>query len=267
MKKLFAIFPLIFTLYISNAQSSSDICSVKDDIGKNISLSLHLLADSLGEVNINISDIQVSVDALNTHFGKIGISFTICKVDTIPHHKYNDLQMGKNEQEIESIFYDKNYINLYYVDDITNKGGAVEKPAGYAPLGGLSVPSDVIGRDAIYIKKGVNMDGVHLHEVGHYFGLVHTFSTSNGVELADGSNCATAGDKICDTAADPYPKGNLDAQKCILVPAEKDFQGNYYNPPVCNIMSYYNPTCEQGFTCGQYNYMIDVIMSGRNYLW
>ena len=108
-----------------------------------------------------------------------------------------------------------------------------------------------------------------VHEFGHYFGLYHTFDTSFGIELANGSNCKTSGDLICDTPADPYSIASvtMDAS-CNLNPPTKDSNGEYYTPDGCNIMSYYNSPCNSfKFTTGQFNRMIEVMEKGRNYLW
>lgn len=51
------------------------------------------------------------------------------------------------------------------------------------------------------------------HEFGHCLGLLHTHSGSGCAdyyscsENADGSNCTTCGDRICDTPADPCLAG------------------------------------------------------------
>ncbi|MBL0071623.1 MAG: hypothetical protein IPP34_07360 [Bacteroidetes bacterium] len=42
--------------------------------------------------------------------------------------------------------------------------------------------------------------------MGHFFGLYHTFETQFGSELANGSNCATTGDLVCDTLPIPVSK-------------------------------------------------------------
>ena len=39
------------------------------------------------------------------------------------------------------------------------------------------------------------------HEMGHVFFLYHPFETQFGIECTSGSNCATAGDLVCDTPA------------------------------------------------------------------
>ena len=105
-----------------------------------------------------------------------------------------------------------------------------------------------------------------LHEIGHYFGLYHTFeSVANGEEFADGSNCATAGDLICDTQADP----NGSNTGCHLDPQVNDPQTNLmFEPPVCNIMSYYNnQPCNYHFSRGQLDRMLSIMKTGRSYLW
>ena len=96
--------------------------------------------------------------------------------------------------------------------------------------------------------------------MGHYFGLPHTFSTSDGNELVDGSNCSTAGDGICDTPADPFVDGD-DVSSYIngddvFYYMGKDINGEYYSPLIGNYMSYYSGyRCE--FTDGQYKKMVE----------
>ena len=96
--------------------------------------------------------------------------------------------------------------------------------------------------------------------------MYHTFETTAfGPESADGSNCSTAGDLVCDTQADP---NGLNDGQCHLSPQSVDgTTGLYYEPPVCNIMSYYNPTCDQVFTRGQLDRMLMIMKTGRSYLW
>lgn len=72
------------------------------------------------------------------------------------------------------------------------------------------------------------------HEIGHFFGLYHTFETRFGIEKVDGSNCETAGDLICDTPADP----NLADTFISYAQCESFYQN--YRPQINNIMSYYH---------------------------
>lgn len=80
-----------------------------------------------------------------------------------------------------------------------------------------------------------------IHEVGHWCGLLHTFSNGNFSnyescdEAQSESNCETQGDYVCDTEPTP-PTGG-----CI----------NDCGNDTENIMSYHPGTCRTGFTMGQ----------------
>jgi hypothetical protein len=112
---------------------------------------------------------------------------------------------------------------------------------------------------------GIQIDG---HEFGHFLSLAHTFDTGNGIELvtrdaANGANCSTAGDGICDTAADPYglqPGQYLGqapaAANCVMTTNTTDTKGTLYTPPYNNFMSYYGG-CGYIFTQGQKDKMRD----------
>ncbi len=75
------------------------------------------------------------------------------------------------------------------------------------------------------------------HELGHYFNLDHTF---NG---CDGANCATSGDRICDT-----PALNIENYDC---PAAGDVMGCSNYALTMNYMDYTNDACMYMFTAGQ----------------
>ena len=77
------------------------------------------------------------------------------------------------------------------------------------------------------------------HEMGHIFNLAHPFETVFGVECTSGSNCLLAGDRICDTPADPslytYPVDPF----CVFVAAvTPPCSGDPpYDPDTSNFMS------------------------------
>lgn len=97
------------------------------------------------------------------------------------------------------------------------------------------------------------------HELGHYFDLLHTHETAYGAECVDGSNCVTAGDRLCDTPADPRLNrcGSGGNQYCV--DAACNYTGVFldpchadpYDPMTENMMSYSRPLCRTGFTPGQ----------------
>ena len=102
------------------------------------------------------------------------------------------------------------------------------------------------------------------HEFGHFLSLAHTFDTGKGIELADHSNCATAGDLVCDTEADPYGLTSgqyngapLAHSNCAMTSNTMDTQNNLYHPPFENFMAYYGGFCGFIFTQGQHSKMVD----------
>ncbi len=64
------------------------------------------------------------------------------------------------------------------------------------------------------------------HEMGHYFGLLHTHETANGTELVNGTNCGTAGDLLCDTPADGFHTfGDVNGSTCALSSGTGELKG------------------------------------------
>ncbi len=92
-------------------------------------------------------------------------------------------------------------INVYQVETITYSGLGADGLAWY--------PNSNFNK--ILIRSSSNIPDVLTHELGHYFGLVHTFQGGqskqfvnypaiiNGVEFG----CNEIGDLLCDTPADP----------------------------------------------------------------
>jgi hypothetical protein len=188
----------------------------------------------------------------------MNMAFKICNVKYIDNSQYDSLiawiPLKENESRMYAQFHDSSTINMYFATKV-NVGGALV--AGYAhPPGGKDIVA--IAKANVGDKKTIS------HELGHYFGLLHTFETSG--ELVDRKlNCSTSGDFLCDTEADPFPFGTLEG--CEYVSGTKDPSGTYYTPPIGNIMSYYPPSCKCGFSPGQFTLMTDVFLNKRNYLY
>lgn len=109
------------------------------------------------------------------------------------------------------------YVNIFYVGSNGGFGGSAVLDMAMVTQSGTS--------------------STLVHELGHILGLGHT--DGGAPELVDGSNCATAGDHICDTPADPglYLPGVVDLATCTYVGAMTDANGDTYQPIVNNIMS------------------------------
>lgn len=88
------------------------------------------------------------------------------------------------------------YYNIWVVSNINAIGGIVSGYAYFPPVGGpYRFDGTIIARDAM------NGTATSLtHEVGHAFGLFHTFEGDNGdTQCPPNADCSTDGDRICDT--------------------------------------------------------------------
>lgn len=261
MMRVFLLFFIVLNCFSLQGQVAKNIEEINACPNKTLALSVHIVLDTAGNTNISQVAINASITSLNAAFAKMCLQFKICKQDTIPESMYDVYDEAKHQVEMGTKYDVPNTINIYYVIDNAACGKAP------LPMGPSPIPYSVT-RDFIFIKKSCP-DAI-IHEMGHFFGLQHTFETSGGVELANGSNCAISGDSICDTEADPYPATQLTPGTCTLTPASKalkDVNGDYYTPPICNIMSYYSGPCTKYFTTEQFNKMLLMYRTKRNYLW
>ncbi len=148
-------------------------------------------------------------------------------------------------------------INVYFFNSIVTNGTPL---CGYTRF----PPSS----DRVFVTYSCVTGGTTLeHELGHYFTLFHTHGTTNtGTtdELVNGSNCSNAGDRLCDTPADPNLSGKV--SNCVYVGNDTDANGDIYNPQVENIMSYAPDQCQDLFTPGQYEKIRTGFELGRLYL-
>ena len=138
--------------------------------------------------------------------------------------------------------YDPHCINIYIVDKIVSSGTGTES-------GHSSFPTDPY--NVIFLRKedASNANTV-AHELGHFFGLVHTFENfgQNDNRIGD--------DGFDDTAMDPYPFPLSNGLKICDVNNIFNVGGINYSLPIDNLMSYYEcPKVEKRFSAKQLKYM------------
>lgn len=213
----------------------------------------------------SVEKIEKQLQQVNKDYEPIGLSFKICKYNYFHGKVYDTVSTyppNYDYMDLVQKFYEPYTINMYFVNTIeTGKG---KYAGGFATLPN---PTDTKHEnDYVFIADLFAIS----HELGHFFGLYHPHETSFGREYADGSNCDTAGDLLCDTPAEPdltffhnqqcHYTGN--DSPIILV----DPQGDRYIPSVTNIMSYIQPKCMKTFTNQQFKKMILVHNSFKMYL-
>ena len=227
-------------------------------LNKNFTIVAQVLLNQNGGAGITEAAIQANVDYANELFEPICVSFEICEFRYIDNYQYDDLEEETTTEweEVNIKYHVRNRINMFFFS-------TMEEPnCGFAPLGGITN----LTSGSIAIQKDCvdPMGNTIPHELGHYFGLLHTFENP-GSELVDGSNCDTAGDLVCDTPADFANPGDeqnsLVNDDCIFVAGITDSNGDWFDPDTGNIMSYYSG-CTCRFTHGQYLRMANTYLSG-----
>lgn len=206
---------------------------------------------------------------LNTKFAPMGISFfQLGEVHYIRSDNFYDLAMSE-DKELTSAYSVQNAVNLYFV-------GNADGSNGYAYPPNLDSTRNTRSWNALFVSTGRNIPPSQIinevipHEMGHYFGLLHTHeygstdnlnpSTREYVTRGSGANCAYAGDQICDTPADPYllliaSDRQLAQSSCSSgFMSTLDPQREVYRPDVTNLMSYYRG-CRANLTPQQYDRM------------
>lgn len=253
---------------LNNTQNMVSTLAHDTCLNKKFSIAFHLVCDSTGYSGVSPGVMSGYITALNDVFKRICVSFANCHVDSIPNYSYNDWIKPSTDAVVSPNWDLDKTINIYMADSIRGF------PAGYAYGPG--------GKDVIVIEKGAG-SGTVIHEMGHFFGLPHTWDeispsppaipaptnpsvTSQEFVARIASNCYTHGDGFCDTEADCYDAGyDKLASPCTFVPGAVDGMGNYYVPPVDNYMTYFK-NCRCRFTQEQYNFMARVILTQRLYL-
>lgn len=227
-------------------------------LDKEFSIFVHVIEDSLGNGGISATSIREQVEEMNVLFAPICTRFSVCNVEYYPTYQFKNIWKPDQVVEMEKRYFVKHVINLFVIESQNLVAGEF---CGFGRHLGINNPYS----GSIFVYKNCLQPTTIAHQLGHYFGLLHTW-TGSGIELVDGSNCATEGDQICDTPADPFdpevefpPYLGQDRENCLFVYPETDANGEYYRPDVGNIMSAYQD-CYCGFTRQQLELM------AKNYL-
>lgn len=192
------------------------------------------------------------------HNNGSGVQFYFC--GTSPDYIDNDALFTAFPRGNESSVAGRdatNAMNVYLVN-LFDQAGLL----GYAYF-----PNNTLGSTRSFIRTNRLTDQylggyVLNHELGHNFGLYHTFQGSNATSTPElvtrgaGANCTTAGDFVCDTPADPLNRTGATTSMvngCLVYTGTiTDPNGEPYNPQMGNIMSYYDG-CNPQFTAGQHS--------------
>jgi hypothetical protein len=201
---------------------------------------------------------------LNYSLKKANIRFKVNKhIEVIDNKENIDTIFKHNiiKNKLLKKYNSPNAINIYIVPAGTDLNGYTHVLTSDFD----TYPSSIYNYMFINEKAIFNGNTIQ-HEMGHFFGLQHTFGKTplenSTDEKPDGSNCLTTGDFICDTPADP--NGKID-KNCTFLGLSN---GSSYavSPDVSNFMSYYHPICKMNFTSLQCLLIHNFANQYRSYL-
>lgn len=266
---------------IQQALGKENFKSSRSHSAKVIPVVVHVIHIG-GTENISDTQIQSQIDVLNEDFRKVSgtngdgngvdteIEFCLAKIT--PDGKCTDgivriessLSNHKTHErgQLKDLSYWDNtrYLNLYIVKTINNGNGVLgysSFPGGPPDEDGIVVLHNAFGDTGTVSQSSTyNLGRTTTHEIGHWFGLYHTFN--NGC----GTDTCSDGDYVCDTppAANPNFGCPTSTNSCSNdIPNIIDQVQNYTD--------YSNDACKNMFTDGQKQRMETTLSTFRSNIW
>ena len=200
-----------------------------------VGLVFHVLSGAAQEGNLSDTVLRDQVSALNDAYRTAGIHFNIAEIRRYPDSPYfADGCFPTTEQGIRmkaQLAVDPaRFVNIYTCKlDLPYIAGYGTLPDEYPendPQHGVIVDYGTLPGSAAPLDLGHTL----VHELGHYFGLFHTFQ----------GGCTEPGDSVADTPAEASP-----AFGC---PTGRDSCAEAGADPIENFMDYSEDRCTDRFT-------------------
>jgi hypothetical protein len=219
-----------------------------------IGVVFHVLMGPDQDGDISEARVRAQLDVLNGAFRPFNISFFLAELIRHPHSDYFEFRCAPssaNGQEMkEKLAIDPvRLVNIYtcalpfpvVIGFSTFPWDAPDSPESH----GIVLHHEVVtgGSGAPF-----NLGHTLVHEMGHYFGLVHTFQ----------GGCEPPGDLVSDTPAE--------RTAALGCPTFSDSCPGEGADPVSNFMNYSDDACTDNFTAEQGNRMRDFLWRFRSKL-
>ena len=195
----------------------------------------HVVRSDNGSGGMTAVQVQESIHDANLLFDQVGFQFELLDdIVFIDNSSLTDLSTADIQTIHSSVAPQvENAVNIYFGADLGPCGAATTN-VDQNGLAYIKMQNSCATNPISYTTVG--------HEFGHFFGLLHTHDTQYGQECVDGSNCSTAGDRICDTPADPDLTFSVSSfPSCSFIPNASHPEpcgGSEWSPDTTNVMSY-----------------------------
>lgn len=205
---------------------------------RDIALAFHIITSGASG---SVTDAQIAnqVKALNAGFAGSGFTFHVVDIERINNTAWFNACNTSAELTMKAaLAYDPTeLINIYTCKPGSDILGVATLPYAY--------PEDDYRHGVILhfgtlpggSAKPYNLGDTAVHEMGHYFGLLHTFQ----------GGCTGQGDFVGDTPAEKSAASGCPTTRNTCPTAGFD--------PVANFMDYSNDSCLVNFTLGQLGLM------------
>ena len=176
-----------------------------------IAAAILLLNEDFNRDNSDTSDTRNTINAPFLHnAADLEVNFILAKLDPdgnctngierrdSPYATYDANDDSKTFDGGGLDAWDRNkYFNIWVVNSIENSSAGIILGYAQFPYGGDADTYGVIIRSDAFGNSGISNGGRTItHEVGHCFGLLHTFQYGCG---SSNSDCSNQGDGCCDT--------------------------------------------------------------------
>ncbi len=232
-------------------------------------LTIHVLRNSDGSGGVSDASVYEVFCETSEKYAEYGMNLYL---NSIEYHDNSTFNSNPNSDGTLDLLYSvASTVNIFVHSAVSGqdlcgvyKGSAIYQQTVGSP-------------DLIQVSSVCWSGSTLIHELGHYFGLPHTFfghegsglncnTQMNNAEKVDGSNCTTKGDRICDTPPD-YSSDrwqcNPQGEGCNQI----DPDGVQFRPDGTNYMSYSNDACVSKFTANQVDVMKALIDNLRQDLY
>ena len=219
-----------------------------------IKLFVVIFADNDGSnVAATQDDVRRQIANMRDFFSSHDICFALGAIQRVNSTTLNYLNADEEEGPL-SEYARSGLVTVFIHKSLFDSDGSVNGTAWGIPNNYLSVRASAIA--------DTNNISTLSHEMGHCFGLYHTFENiffvggeENVARSGDCKDCDTDGDYLCDTQADrdPISLTFIDPVTCTYTGNRRDDCGFILLMEPENIMSYGRRPCRKRFTAGQGN--------------